>query len=183
MNCHRLVSLLSAYIDGELTGVEMIEIRRHLDGCRACQDELDDLRAVKRLVGRLQPAQPSVDLPTRICARLDQVQPYSLLGAWTAVWRSSFQKLSPAVAAVAVVFLGMLLFTAQTIDERLTARNDALHYAPLVSTAPTIASPASASLIEQRPLHTVASAAVFPTRPVRENTNRVWIEMTGYSGR
>ena len=183
MNCQRVNSLLSAYIDGELTGVEMIEIRRHLDGCRGCRDELDDLRAVKRLVGRVQPAQPSADLPGRICASLDQVQPYSLLGAWSALWQPAFRKLSPAVVAVTVVFLGMLLFTARTMDEKLASGHDAPNYASVVATAPIIASPTSVSLTEQPPLPTVSSAAVLREEPVRRDGNRVWIRPTDYPGR
>jgi len=121
MNCHRLSSLLSAYIDGELTGVEMIEIRRHVDGCPNCEAELDHLRATKRLLGRLRTAQPSAELPNRIFASLDSVQPYSWLATWSRLWQAPFQRLSPAVAAVGVVVLGMLVFTAGNIDEKLQA--------------------------------------------------------------
>ncbi len=54
MNCQRIQSLLSAYIDGELTGEEMIVIRRHVSSCEFCGEELYSLQVVKRLLGSLQ---------------------------------------------------------------------------------------------------------------------------------
>ena len=165
MNCHRVGNLLSAYIDGELTGVEMIEIRRHLDGCPGCQNELDDLRAVKRLVGRLHIAQPVADLPGRIYAGLDNVQPYSWLRYWSAIWQSGFQRLSPAVAAVTCVFLGMLIFTARTIDEGFEARHPQT-YAPVVAASPFVTSPAGASFSAQPPAPAGSPVAVFRLQPV-----------------
>jgi anti-sigma factor RsiW len=53
MNCRYVQSRLSCYIDGELSGREMILIRRHLDFCRSCDSELESLRATKQLLGSL----------------------------------------------------------------------------------------------------------------------------------
>src|SRR3954469_4698625 len=58
MNCGRVSNQLSAYIDRELTGVEMLHIRRHLDGCAACCDEYDALCRMKMALGRLRSAEP-----------------------------------------------------------------------------------------------------------------------------
>jgi anti-sigma factor RsiW len=171
MNCHRISKMLSAYIDGELTGVEMMEIRRHLADCQDCETELSHLRAAKRLVGRLATAQPSADLASRICASLDQVQPYSLWGSWQALWQSAFQRLSPAVAAVAVVFLAMLVFTARGIDEKLSAS----YAGSMASADRVVMSPVSMSIAEQMtPSPSVPVSVLSRTRSSDLNS-RGWI--------
>lgn len=53
MNCRRINSLLSAYLDSELTGAEMLSVRDHLDRCDACREEYEALRETKRLVASL----------------------------------------------------------------------------------------------------------------------------------
>lgn len=123
MNCHRISNLLSAYIDGELTGMEMLDIRRHIDQCPTCREELEQVRAVKRMVGRLKTAEPRPDFAAGICASLDPIQPYSFLRVWAEMWQSAFHRLSPTVAAVSLVVLGMIVFTAGKVDEKLTAQN------------------------------------------------------------
>ncbi len=44
---HRLDSLLSAYLDGELPASATIALTRHLAECSACRDDLEGLLAVK----------------------------------------------------------------------------------------------------------------------------------------
>jgi anti-sigma factor RsiW len=58
MLCSRVQNLLSAYVDRELTGAEMQAVRRHLDGCGGCQNELAGIRSVKGLFGALPAAEP-----------------------------------------------------------------------------------------------------------------------------
>ncbi len=58
MLCSRVQNQLSAYSDGELTGVEMLEIRQHLDACDTCRQEHEQLVRVKRLFSALADAQP-----------------------------------------------------------------------------------------------------------------------------
>lgn len=35
--CERLAPLLSAFVDGEAGGAQVVELRRHLRGCPACR--------------------------------------------------------------------------------------------------------------------------------------------------
>lgn len=58
MLCSRVQNLLSAYCDRELTGAEMLHVRRHLDGCPACSRVHDELRHVKLLYGALAGIEP-----------------------------------------------------------------------------------------------------------------------------
>lgn len=73
MNCHRVQSLISAYVDCELPGVEMLSIRQHLNQCSECNLEFESLLSIKRAFGRLQPRRPASDLPNRIFQCLGQV--------------------------------------------------------------------------------------------------------------
>src|SRR5437667_11763584 len=58
MNCGRVSNQLSAYIDRELTGVEMLHIRRHLDDCDPCRSEYEALCRMKTLLGGLRSVEP-----------------------------------------------------------------------------------------------------------------------------
>ena len=177
MNCHRLNNLLSAYIDGELTGVEMIEIRRHLSDCPGCQGDLDQLRATKRLVGRLATVRPSDDLASRICTGLDCVQPYSFLQAWAKLWRSPFERLSPAMAMVSLVILGMLMFTARGVEEKL----DKGHAASFALAQPVISTTLDASSLRQPPLSPVSATEVVSSITRAEPYGGVWISNVSYT--
>ena len=56
---NRLQELLSAYIDGEASNSEVIEVEEHLSGCDECRIELDSLRATVDLLRGL----PQFDVP------------------------------------------------------------------------------------------------------------------------
>lgn len=55
MNCHKVQSLLSAYLDQELTTEERRIIRQHLFSCRACSLEYESLSLLKSSLGSLEP--------------------------------------------------------------------------------------------------------------------------------
>lgn len=52
--------LISAYLDGELSRVEIEQLRSHLDVCGRCASELEDLQAVRASVRSL----PLLELPS-----------------------------------------------------------------------------------------------------------------------
>lgn len=47
MNCQIAQNSLSAYLDRELQGDQMMSLRSHVERCAECRAELDSLRAVK----------------------------------------------------------------------------------------------------------------------------------------
>ncbi len=61
-------------MDGELTGVEMLEIRRHLDECESCSEQHDELLQGKYLLSCLPYAQPRPGFAEALCASLYCVQ-------------------------------------------------------------------------------------------------------------
>ncbi len=59
MTTAHLGELLSAYLDGEVTGDEEERVVLHLDGCPACRDELLDLDAARTAVRSLPVLEPA----------------------------------------------------------------------------------------------------------------------------
>jgi anti-sigma factor RsiW len=65
MLCSRVQKLLSAYCDSELTGMDTMRVRNHLDGCPTCREEMDSLRQVKQLLGSVRSADPPAPFDPR----------------------------------------------------------------------------------------------------------------------
>ncbi len=111
MNCQKVQSLISAYVDGEIAGHEMLAIRHHLAGCPECAAEHEALLSMKRAFGKLCPPRPAEDLAARICGRLVEVHvPFYV--RMTAAVRDYFHAFPAGVrfsmAAVAVI-AGLLM--------------------------------------------------------------------------
>jgi len=70
LNCRKANSLLSAYIDSELTGAEQPQVRGHLRSCDGCAEEYESLRRPKQLLARLSTRDPAAELEGRILHRL-----------------------------------------------------------------------------------------------------------------
>src|SRR5579871_6455049 len=68
MNCKNVQALLSAYLDEELSGREMLDIRQHLGDCESCSEELTCVRGVKDLLGRTPVPDPTADFEERLVA-------------------------------------------------------------------------------------------------------------------
>jgi anti-sigma factor (TIGR02949 family) len=66
INCRRAEAALSAYIDGELAGDEMLAMRRHLDECPACAASLAAEKQVRSLLSSLPDAPCPPGLEDRI---------------------------------------------------------------------------------------------------------------------
>lgn len=68
MNCSKIQSLLSAYADRELTGVEMFLVRQHVHECDACRLEESEVRRVKSVLSSAPMMEPSPDFEARLVA-------------------------------------------------------------------------------------------------------------------
>ncbi len=103
MNCSKVQSLISAYVDCELPGVEMLALRDHLRDCPDCSAEHDYTLKVKRAFGGLRPTVPPPGLADRIISRIDQASHASQENG-LANWRKRL-----------TVFPGQLRFVAATM--------------------------------------------------------------------
>lgn len=66
MNCRKVNQLLSAYMDGELCGVDQRQVFEHLARCPECDQEYQSFLQMKRMLGCMRTQQPSPDLQARI---------------------------------------------------------------------------------------------------------------------
>jgi len=66
MNCKSVQNRLSAYLDRELGGDELLQMRAHMSTCRDCRAEVEGLRSLKSLLGGIQCPEPPADLAERL---------------------------------------------------------------------------------------------------------------------
>lgn len=66
VNCRHVQDALSPYIDGRLTGRQMLEIQEHLGGCRSCAGEFLMIREAKTLLRSLPIRTPSASFEREI---------------------------------------------------------------------------------------------------------------------
>lgn len=66
MKCPEARGLLSPYLDGAVTGTEMLALQRHLDECAACMREYKLLRQTQQLLMNVGRVQAPVDLGLKL---------------------------------------------------------------------------------------------------------------------
>jgi hypothetical protein len=70
MNCSSVRAKLAGYMDGTIAGAtqaqERIQLRKHLDECTSCREELERFRKLSTLLSRVPRGLPPADLATRI---------------------------------------------------------------------------------------------------------------------
>jgi hypothetical protein len=66
MNCIETKSMFSPYLDGEVTGTEMIALTRHLDTCARCHGEYVALRQTQQLLTKVGRRQAPDDLSLKL---------------------------------------------------------------------------------------------------------------------
>lgn len=113
----KLVRHLQAYLDCELPLPQREQLRRHLDECRQCAQELESLQRIGRLLAELSPLQPPRHLMPATLQRMRAMPSRSV----------SFRRL-PAAAATSVA-AACLLVVLQVFM---------LHSRPDVSTPPEL---------------------------------------------
>ena len=94
-------------MDGELTGVEMIQIRRHLADCRECTEQYESLRHTKHLLSRLTYMEPRAGLVETICTQLRSIEVPAYQKFWHRVWALGHVHLAPV--ATGCLALGVIL--------------------------------------------------------------------------
>ncbi|MBV6458211.1 MAG: hypothetical protein HONBIEJF_01336 [Fimbriimonadaceae bacterium] len=117
MNCNNVNAKLSAYLDGEVCGTEMMMIRSHLQYCDSCRQELEEMRNIKLLLGALPGAEPNDTLVDRLKGRIALESGTATRPVWWA--RPLFW--APAAAAVAI---GIFAVTRQSQPAPTTAPMD-----------------------------------------------------------
>lgn len=110
------MNLISAYIDGELTGAEMLCIRRHLSECVECAREYESMLGLKEAMARLRTVLPRRDFVTDVFAKLQaqQTERRGRLSAWMTGFMGA--RLSPVTVALTVFGVALMLLTAGNME-------------------------------------------------------------------
>ena len=74
IDCEKLLGQVFFYIDQELDEQATEQIRRHIDECAPCLDEVTIERLVKKLIARSCKEQAPLELRQRVVFSIRQVQ-------------------------------------------------------------------------------------------------------------
>lgn len=132
MNCQKVQSLLSAYLDQELTAEERRIIRQHLFTCRACSLEYESLSLLKSSLGSLEPPAEPKDLLSKILlAHGDSASAIALPRMTFSPW--AFGKRFVMAAACVFLFLGASVWLFPTPKSNTMMTNAAPQTPPPTS--------------------------------------------------
>jgi anti-sigma factor RsiW len=115
MKCFEAKSMFSPYLDGAVTGAEMLALSRHLEACADCQREYVSLRQTQQLltkVGRRKaPDDLSLKLRLAISREVAQARRPYFHDLWIRVENAIQGFMVPATAGLltAVVIFGFLM--------------------------------------------------------------------------
>jgi hypothetical protein len=116
MKCYDAKGLLSPYLDGAVTGTEMLSLQEHLDGCAACTQEYRSLRQMQQLlmsVGRIhEPADLGLNLRLAISREAAAARRPRFEGLRMRVENALKAFMVPATAGLACALLIFGLVTA-----------------------------------------------------------------------
>jgi Putative zinc-finger len=66
MTCAQAKSMLSAYLDGAITGKQMFSLGRHLEDCGSCEQQYQSLRRTQQLLANVGRAKAPEDLSLKL---------------------------------------------------------------------------------------------------------------------
>jgi hypothetical protein len=121
VNCRKVSHLLSAYMDGELPGVEHRLIHGHLGQCSECRTEYQMLLQVKRLLAGMRIREPRAEFPQEVLHRLtaEQSAAQGSLDSWLRHFTQWWRQIAPPPPIIAfgagLAVVGML-WTIRMID-------------------------------------------------------------------
>lgn len=140
MNCRKVNHLLSAYLDGELPGVESLQIRDHLRQCADCTSDYEDLLGMKRLLGRLKIQEPAHDMAEVILQsiRIDsdlraQRSPFARLQQFSETLRLSIPKPKALGVGFGVAAAATLIYTQSLSANQVRVVGEWDHSVPRAS--------------------------------------------------
>lgn len=70
MNCKSVQNILSAYLDAELSGNEMLRVQKHLESCECCRQEETELLMLKDFLTSTPAVEPPSDFEERLCSAI-----------------------------------------------------------------------------------------------------------------
>jgi hypothetical protein len=111
LNCRQTQELISAYLDQELTGQQMLAMRAHLRLCPHCARECHETAEMRRLLRALPTFMPPGDSEQRLNARIASPEEpiwTTLSSAWTSASRPANPRGRRLAAALALSCVAIL---------------------------------------------------------------------------
>jgi anti-sigma factor RsiW len=139
MSCREVQASFSSYLDGAISGVEMQEIARHIEGaesaggCEACARELAAWKLTQNALAALRPAKAPADLPLKLRiaisrehARREARWRDRLSLAWDNVVQPRLVQLSAGLAGSVVLGSAALLLGVVAVPQPVLANDEPL---------------------------------------------------------
>jgi|GEM_PF-2203478 len=131
IECRKIRTELSAYLDGELTSAEQARVEVHLSECASCRQRLAELRRLEEGITRL----PQLEPPPRFVAEVRQkIRARTDERTWVDVmFRPLWLKLPVEVVAVVAVAMSILFAVhrpAEHLPEKETLYTAAIETQP-----------------------------------------------------
>lgn len=82
MTCGQVKSILSAYLDGAVTGKQMYSLDQHLQGCGSCTGEYESLRRTQALLSAVGHAKAPEDLSLKLRLAISRESARGRRPAW-----------------------------------------------------------------------------------------------------
>lgn len=108
MNCIEVTNLLSAFLDGELTGSRLTEVTRHLEACADCRRLQESYLRLGQLSRDALPAAPIGDLWPSIATGLAQDEVSRPVPASRRAWLGRWTIWAQVAAVLVLLGIGML---------------------------------------------------------------------------
>ena len=94
MNCEKYQELISAFIDGELTAEESINLQNHLDQCPACRRLMEEVKELHSLIASEDKTRMPIDVEKQILIdvskrKRDKKEPAGFFGGYYRVPRGA----------------------------------------------------------------------------------------------
>ena len=115
MRCRKAQKLISAYVDGELTGTRLQAVRSHWDQCADCRAFAADLAQLSRQVTSVSAPEPRWGFVDRLMARLPEQ------ASDTRTSRSWLDLLRPAPIGLAATAFSLGVILTVVINTESTA--------------------------------------------------------------
>jgi hypothetical protein len=144
IGCDAAVELMSPFIDSMVTPAEAECLRSHLSECAPCVRQMQSFISLRNLMAGMEPVPVPEDLQLDARVKLSRAR----LPNWRDRWQSRVDNILrplavPAVAGVAVTFMGFVLLlsslvTPKPVQASNTTTSFVMTYEPPRTTDPTI---------------------------------------------
>jgi hypothetical protein len=125
MHCREFKEKHVGFVDDTLAGVELVEMRRHLDECLSCSELDTKIKRALLLVRNLPPVDVSPDFMNRLNARLSECRMID------APARAIRKRIAAAMTLAAAAMIGYIAMTLDKVE-----RSSDLMMAPVIASLP-----------------------------------------------